>query len=225
MVAWSERGLAPSPAVAGPAADRSRSAGSSGPRARSRPSAGCGAPRAVRVRRPRRLRGRPLLPRGSGLARGGARRRRARLSGSEGVAAARLLPFRVHADLRVQVPERAPARGVPRHERAGAREMRGVRRLPARARPPSGRGPLQGLGLLLDRLRPRRPEGRQGLGLVRLGLAPASGSSGSGSSAARRAPRATRSAAAAAGRLRRARRARRATDLRSSGCPVRQPGP
>ena len=66
------------------------------------------------------------------------------------------VPFRVHADLRVQVPERAPVRGVPRHDRAGPSEVRGLRRLAARARAASGRGPLQGLGLLLDRLRPRR---------------------------------------------------------------------
>src|SRR5690348_15514665 len=92
----------------------------------------------------------------------------ARATGAEGT---RWYPCASDADLRVQVPERASARGVPRHERARTDELRGLRRGAARARPASGRRALQGLGLLLDRLRPGVAEGCEGRGwrLVLLG--------------------------------------------------------
>ncbi len=63
------------------------------------------------------------------------------------------------AALRIQVPEQPSDRGFPRHDRAEAGGVRGLRSGPAPDRPASGRGPLQGLGLLLDRLRPRWPQG------------------------------------------------------------------
>ncbi len=111
--------------------------------------------------------GRPCGVRGCSVLPGDARpscRGRRTSAGSQ--AATRCYPSASHADLRVQVSERAPARGVPRHERAGTDEVRRVRRRAARACASSRRRPLQGLGLLLDRLRPR-PEMGQGVGLVR----------------------------------------------------------
>ena len=60
------------------------------------------------------------------------------------------------ADLRVPLPERAPVRALPAHGRSASEGVRGLRRGPAGARVPPGSGLLQGIGLLLDRLRPRR---------------------------------------------------------------------
>src|SRR6188508_413602 len=58
------------------------------------------------------------------------------------------------ADLRIPLPKRARVRDLPADGRPSAREVRGLRRRPGRARAlPRGR-PLQGLGVLLDRLRP-----------------------------------------------------------------------
>src|SRR5262249_11924306 len=72
------------------------------------------------------------------------------------------------------MPERASARGLPRHERAGPDEVRGLRRCAARARAPPGCGPLQGVRLLLDRLRPWLAQVDEGVGerlrLLGLGL-------------------------------------------------------
>ena len=64
------------------------------------------------------------------------------------------------ADVRLSLPERARVRGRPSHGRSAARTLRGLRGRPARARLPPGAGLLQGLGLLLDRLRPQEAEGR-----------------------------------------------------------------
>src|SRR5437016_3859154 len=88
-----------------------------------------------------------------------------------GAEATRWYPCASDADLRVQVPERAFVRGVPRYERARTDELRGLRCSAARARSPSGRGALQRLGFLLDGLRPRLAEGGEGIGrrLVLLG--------------------------------------------------------
>src|ERR1700750_3248675 len=58
----------------------------------------------------------------------------------------------LRADLRVPLPERAHLRALPVHDRARPGAVGRVRRLAARARPLSRRDPLQGLGLLLDRL-------------------------------------------------------------------------
>src|SRR4029453_4969111 len=57
------------------------------------------------------------------------------------------------ADLRIPLPQRARVRGLPADGRSAAGEVRGVRREPGAARAPSGRRALQGLWLLLDRLR------------------------------------------------------------------------
>ncbi len=223
MVSWTRSGRG-----AGHLCARSRSAASSAPRARSRRFAGS-AGRRARARRPASRRSRTR--RASASSSRDARARRARTGGRRAGLARRggWYPSASDAVLRVQVPERAPARGVPRHERAGPSEVRGLRRLAARARALPGRRPLQGLGLLLDRLRPRRQEGGEGLRLCR-------------TPAAARPAAATRAAAARRRRwlvrlVRRlrlvrlarapaARRARAATEAGyCSGCPVRQPGP
>src|SRR5215212_7624904 len=73
-----------------------------------------------------------------------------------------------HADLRVQVPERSSFRGFPRHDGALAGVVRGLRRLAAPARLASRCRSLQGLGLLLHRLRAGGEEGREGRRLVRI---------------------------------------------------------
>ena len=67
------------------------------------------------------------------------------------------------ADLRVPLPEGAPLRALPVDERACSGELRRVRRRAGRAGAVPDRDPLQGLGLLHDRLRQgeSREEGRR----------------------------------------------------------------
>src|SRR4051812_42725484 len=60
------------------------------------------------------------------------------------------------------MPQWAPVRGHPRDDRGRANRVRGVRRLTAAARAPSGRGALQGVGLLQHGLRPQEEGGGQG---------------------------------------------------------------
>ena len=111
---------------------------------------------------PRGLRGRALLPRDP----------RAR----ERVAASRPAILRAHADLRVPVPERARVRAVPAIGDPQPEECEVCGEGPLERVLYPGSGALQGLGLLLDRLRPRRParsavEGRRELARRRAGEA------------------------------------------------------
>ena len=71
--------------------------------------------------------------------------------------------------------ERTHLRGDPEHVRRSRRDLRGLRRR-RRAGLPSGRGPLQGLGLLHDRLR----EEGEGRAAARTGTCPTTPSSSSG---------------------------------------------
>src|SRR5687768_16310449 len=74
------------------------------------------------------------------------------------------------ADLRIPLPERACVRSLPADGRPTAREVRGLRRGAGRACSLPRRGPLQGLGVLLDRLRPlAQAWRRQGVERRRLG--------------------------------------------------------
>jgi hypothetical protein len=62
--------------------------------------------------------------------------------------------FRAHcADLRISLPERAHVRALSTHVRSGCRNMCDVRCRTCREDPLPGRGALQRVGLLLDRLR------------------------------------------------------------------------
>ena len=93
---------------------------------------------------------------GSTGARGGIGHRRRKLAAVSG--ASDPLPYSApHADLRVPLRERPHLRGVPVDVRRPGDRLRGVRRA-GRARLPPGGRPLQGLGLLHDRL---REEGRR----------------------------------------------------------------
>ena len=78
------------------------------------------------------------------------------------------LAFRPRAHLRIPLPERAHVRGLPADVRRTRGGVHGVRREPGGEAPVSGCRPLQGLGLLLDGLRPQgaesRREGGGGLG-------------------------------------------------------------
>src|SRR5579862_5833402 len=74
----------------------------------------------------------------------------------------------LRADLRVPLPEWAHVRALPVDDCAGARAVRRVRCFAARDRSVSGRDPLQGLGLLLDRLRQGREKGERRLGRRRV---------------------------------------------------------
>src|SRR5579864_1725011 len=74
------------------------------------------------------------------------------------------LALSLRADLRVPLPQRSHVRALPVDDGARAREVRRLRRRAGRARPLSRRDPLQGIGLLLDRLRQGEVvEGRRGL--------------------------------------------------------------
>ncbi len=92
--------------------------------------------------RPRRVRERTLLSR--------AHRERAR----EVCGPGRRLAFRPRADLRVPLPERAHVRGLPEDVRPARRGLRDLRRGSRREDPLPRRRALQGIGVLLDRLRP-----------------------------------------------------------------------
>ena len=69
-----------------------------------------------------------------------------------------LLAFARHADLRVPLSRRAYLRGLPADGGRADREVRSVRQEPRREGALPGLGPLQGLRLLLDRLRQGRPQ-------------------------------------------------------------------
>src|SRR5262249_5274733 len=73
-----------------------------------------------------------------------------------------LLALIGRADLRVPVSEWASFRGIPPDQRSGPRGLRGLRRIAADQGAPPGADPLQGVGVLLDRLRPRVSEARLG---------------------------------------------------------------
>src|SRR5579864_1829 len=74
------------------------------------------------------------------------------------------LALALRADLRVPLPQRSHLRALPVDDGAGAREVRRLRRRAGRARPLSGGDPLQGIGLLFDRLwQGKVVEGRRGL--------------------------------------------------------------
>ena len=112
-----------------------------------------------RRRRAQRRRGRPrglaafesapVLPR---AARAGARGRAA------GVLTGARFPGHC-ADLRVPVPERPHVRALPEDVRRSRRDVRDVRRRPGREAALPGGSPLQGVGLLLDRLRLEEEQG------------------------------------------------------------------
>ena len=84
------------------------------------------------------------------------------------------------AHVRIQVPERARLRSLQADRRTRSGVVPGVRRLAGRDGPLPGAGPLPRLRLLLDGLRPRRPQegAREGSSSSRLGLGGEEGQAG-----------------------------------------------